>query len=58
MCSSDLDSANHASIGLHQALGFRRVGVIEGAGFKHGRWVDSVLMQRALGPGLTQPPSA
>ena len=51
------DSANHASIGLHQALGFRRVGVIEGAGFKHGRWVDSVLMQRALGPGLTQPPS-
>jgi phosphinothricin acetyltransferase len=52
------DSANHASIGLHQALGFRRVGVIEGAGFKHGRWVDSVLMQRALGPGLTQPPSA
>ena len=51
------DSANHASIGLHQALGFRRVGVIEGAGFKHGRWVDSVLMQRALGPGLAAPPT-
>lgn len=50
------DSANHASIGLHQALGFRRVGTIEGAGFKHGRWVDSVLMQRALGPGLSAPP--
>jgi L-amino acid N-acyltransferase YncA len=50
------DSANLASIGLHEALGFRRVGTIEGAGFKHGRWVDSVLMQRALGPGLTQPP--
>jgi len=50
------DSANHGSIGLHTALGFRMVGVIEGAGFKHGRWVDSVLMQRALGPGLTQPP--
>lgn len=50
------DSANHASIGLHETLGFRRVGTIEGAGFKHGRWVDSVLMQRALGPGLATPP--
>ncbi len=52
------DSANHASIGLHTAMGFRMVGAIEGAGFKHGRWVDSVLMQRALGPGLTKPPDA
>jgi phosphinothricin acetyltransferase len=52
------DSANAASIGLHEALGFRRVGTIEGAGFKHGRWVDSVLMQRALGPGLSAPPSS
>jgi L-amino acid N-acyltransferase YncA len=50
------DSANHASIGLHEKLGFRRVGTIEGAGFKHGRWVDSVLMQRALGPGMAEPP--
>ena len=45
------DSANHASIGLHEALGFERVGVLRSVGFKHGRWVDSVLMQRALGPG-------
>ena len=52
------DSANQASIGLHAALGFRMVGKIEGAGFKHGRWVDSVLMQRPLGPGLSSPPSA
>ncbi len=52
------DSANHASIGLHTALGFRMVGKIEGAGFKHGRWVDSVLMQRPLGPGLSSPPPA
>ena len=50
------DSANRASIGLHQALGFREVGTIEGAGFKHGRWVDSVLMQRALGPGISTLP--
>ena len=51
------DSANHASIGLHKAMGFRMVGIIEASGFKHGRWVDSVLMQRALGDGRTTPPA-
>ena len=40
-----------ASIGLHQALGFHHVGILENVGFKHGRWLDSVLMQRALGDG-------
>ena len=45
------DSANHASIGLHTALGFERTGVLRSVGFKHGRWVDSVVMQRALGAG-------
>jgi L-amino acid N-acyltransferase YncA len=40
-----------ASVGLHVALGFRRIGVIEGSGFKRGRWLDTVLMQRALGAG-------
>jgi len=45
------DSGNVASIGLHAALGFRRVGVFQSAGFKFGRWVDTVMMQRALGPG-------
>ena len=45
------DSANHASIGLHAALGFERTGVLRSVGFKHGRWVDSVVMQRALGAG-------
>lgn len=45
------DRDNAGSIGLHRALGFREVGVLVGVGFKHGRWVDSVLMQRALGPG-------
>jgi L-amino acid N-acyltransferase YncA len=43
------DTGNHASIGLHAALGFRRVGTLHAVGFKFGRWVDSVLMQRALG---------
>ncbi len=42
------DSANHPSIGLHAALGFRHAGTLEAVGFKFGRWVDSVLMQRAL----------
>lgn len=45
------DSANLASIGLHRSLGFVEVGTFRAIGFKFGRWVDSVLMQRALGPG-------
>ena len=45
------DSANHASIGLHAACGFERIGVLPAVGWKFGRWVDSVFMQRALGGG-------
>ena len=45
------DSANAASIGLHAAFGFTEVGVLRSVGLKFGRWVDSVVMQRALGPG-------
>jgi phosphinothricin acetyltransferase len=45
------DSGNEASIALHERLGFRRAGVLTAVGFKLGRWVDSVLMQRALGAG-------
>ena len=47
------DSANAASIRLHEAAGFRRVGVLTAIGYKQGRWVDSVLMQLALGPGAS-----
>ncbi len=50
------DSGNHASIGLHRSLGFAMVGTISAAGYKFGRWVDTVLMQRALGPGAAAPP--
>lgn len=50
------DSANAASIALHAGLGFRSAGVLPAAGFKHGRWVDSVLMVRALGAGDGAPP--
>jgi L-amino acid N-acyltransferase YncA len=45
------DSANRPSIALHEALGFETVGTLRSIGFKHGRWVDSVLMQRAVGAG-------
>ena len=45
------DSANAASIGLHAALGFARAGLLSAVGFKHGRWVDSVIMQRPLSSG-------
>jgi phosphinothricin acetyltransferase len=43
-------SANAASIALHLRLGFHPVGTLCSVGFKFNRWVDSVLMQRALGP--------
>ncbi|HYH39807.1 MAG TPA: GNAT family N-acetyltransferase [Azospirillum sp.] len=45
------DSGNAGSIGLHAALGFTHAGLLPAVGFKHGRWVDSVLMQRPLGEG-------
>ena len=50
------DSAQTPSIELHRALGFRMIGNIENVGYKFGRWLDSVLMQRALGPGATTAP--
>jgi len=45
------DSANAASIELHRTCGFSQVGLLPSIGFKFGRWVDSVLMQRGLGEG-------
>ena len=51
------DSANIGSIALHARLGFLRVGTLRSTGYKFGRWVDSVLMQRPLGPGDGAPPS-
>jgi L-amino acid N-acyltransferase YncA len=51
------DSAHRPSIRLHEALGFRQVGILASVGFKRGRWVDAPLMQRALGGGDTILPS-
>jgi L-amino acid N-acyltransferase YncA len=52
------DSANVASIALHARLGFLRVGTLRSVGFKFGRWVDSVIMQRVLGAGDAKPPGS
>jgi L-amino acid N-acyltransferase YncA len=50
------DKANTASIAVHEAVGFRLIGNFQSIGFKHGRWLDTVLMQRALGSGDSVPP--
>jgi phosphinothricin acetyltransferase len=49
------DSENLPSIRLHEAAGFAHVGVLRSVGWKHGRWLDTVLMQRELGRGSTEP---
>jgi len=49
-------SAIGPSVALHESLGFRRVGVLPAIGWKHGTWLDVVLVQRALGDGDATPP--
>lgn len=49
------DSDNLASIKLHRALGFEHTGVLRSSGWKFGRWLDVVLMQRSLGLGDKSP---
>ncbi|MBT5185350.1 MAG: N-acetyltransferase [Kordiimonadaceae bacterium] len=45
------DSGNYGSIGLHEKFGFKQAGLLKSVGFKLGRWIDSVLMQRELNQG-------
>lgn len=52
------DSGNRASIRLHERVGFALVGTLHAVGWKHGKWLDVVIMQRALGPGATTGPRA
>lgn len=58
------DSENRGSLGLHQAAGFSVMGTLHAVGFKHGRWLDTVLMQRPLGensetlPAINSAPSS
>lgn len=51
------DSGQQASMGLHRSLGFTFCGTVHSVGYKHGRWLDSVIMQRSLGEGDQTPPS-
>jgi len=51
-----IDGANRASLGLHEAFGFRQVGYLPSIGYKFGRWTDTVMVQRSLGPGASEPP--
>ncbi|RDI62380.1 GNAT family N-acetyltransferase [Microvirga subterranea] len=51
------DEESHGSIGLHRSMGFALAGIIKGIGYKHGRWLSTVLMHRPLGPGMSEPPT-
>ena len=51
-----IGDGNVSSVRLHERFGFRQIGMIEGCAFKHGRWFDTVLMQRALGEGNSSSP--
>jgi phosphinothricin acetyltransferase len=48
--------AHPASIALHATLGFEETGRLRGTGYKHGRWLDTMMMQRPLGEGATTDP--
>lgn len=50
------DSANAGSIGVHRALGFTPAGVLRDCGWKFGRWLDVVLMERPIGPASSTSP--
>jgi phosphinothricin acetyltransferase len=50
------EPTNTASIRLHEKFGFTLVGIFRGIAWKHGRWLDTVQMQRSLGVGTTAPP--
>lgn len=51
------DSNNQGSLKVHQQVGFTEIGTLKDVGFKHGRWLDTVLLQRALGEGNSTLPA-
>ncbi|ANK77429.1 GCN5 family acetyltransferase (plasmid) [Ensifer adhaerens] len=51
-----IDADNVASLTLHERFNFVRVGLLPGVAYRYGRWADSVMVQRSLGPGSTTPP--
>lgn len=53
-----IDASNEPSLKLHKAFGFAQTGYLASVGFKFGRWTDSVIVQRSLGPGDATLPEA
>ena len=51
-----IDSDNTASLALHEKFGFARVGLLPGVAYRYGRWADTVMVQRSLAAGTTEPP--
>jgi phosphinothricin acetyltransferase len=47
------DSSNHGSISVHRSCGFNHVGTLSSCGWKFERWLDVVMMERAIGMGAT-----
>lgn len=53
-----IGGAEPASVAVHAACGFNHIGRLAGMGWKQGRWLDTIYMQRALGDGTASPPGA
>ena len=51
-----IDADNTASLAMHEKLGFRQVGLLPGVAYRYGRWADTVMVQRSLAAGATEPP--
>ena len=51
-----IDADNASSLALHERFGFARAGLLCGVAYRHGRWFDTVMVQRSLGAGTTAPP--
>jgi len=51
-----IDGDNAASLAIHEKFGFRRVGLLPGVAYRYGRWADTVMVQRSLAAGSTEPP--
>ena len=51
-----IDADNAPSLALHEKFGFARAGLLCGVAYRHGRWSDTVMVQRSLGTGATAPP--
>ena len=51
-----IDTDNTASLAIHEKFGFRRVGLLPGVAYRYGRWADTVMVQRSLAAGSTEPP--